>query len=246
MRAVPGAGKGALARAIWAAGVESARSPLTRYLARCGAWPAPDGLGRWWPSLPGAVRWASRTDLARADWALLAGFPDDAAGAALFAYGPAPAGDWTARAVAVKALTDEGRLPASGPWSAVRGDTWAAACRMDGNMDGREIALVTGEVDALAVAFAARYSLLGLGDVAEVRAVGAGGFVPERAADTGDRPVVLLPDPGAVEQAQADAARLRAHGRTARVRDDAGDPAGALTGLVLRRGWRALMGLSDG
>ena len=250
-----------LARALWAGGVESARSPAVRYLIRRGVWPGRD-VGRFWPSLPGAVRWASRGALERAG---LLGFADDAHGAALLGY--APVDSFDVQAVTITVLTAEGRAPASGPWRAIRGNgAFGAVCRMTGNLHGRDVALVGGELDAVAVAFAARYSLLGLGDVAEVRAVGSvGGFVPSRAAYALGRSVVLLPDSGTVDRAEDCAARLRGRGRPARVdlrgAGAAGvGPAADLAGLVQaraaqfdeegadvdgeREAWRALMGLS--
>ena len=269
----------AFAAALWAEGLEAARSPVSRYLSRRGVWPGLEGAGGEWPAIPGAVRWADRAALERADRGLLFGdeerpFPDDAAGAMVAAFTPAANGAqiW---AVSVEALTAEGWRPDGGRWRKARGVLAGAACRMAGNPHGRELALVEGELDAVAVAFAARYGLLGLGDVAEVRAVaGTSGFQPDRAADVERRPVVLLPDgPGRDGRATAAAAaaacgtRLRAEGRivSERIRDagdDADDPAADLASLLFERAarfdvdgtepegaeaeaWRALMGLPE-
>ena len=242
----------ALARALWAATVAAAGTPLARYLARRGVWPALSV-----PAIPGALRWADRAALERVDRGLLFGdeerpFPVDAAGAMVAAFTPAGGGAQI-RAVSVNPLTAEGWRPEKGSradgkrWRKHRGVMRGAVCRMEGNPHGHEIALVEGEIDAVAVAFAARYSLLGLGDVAEVRAVGGSGFEPDRAADGRGRPVVLLPDGARLDEpaltagkAAGCAYRLRAAGRFVRVRGrrpGAGDndPAADLAELVVER-----------
>ena len=249
----------ALARAIWAATEPVVGSPVEPYLSRRGTWPA-RALGRHWPMVPGAVAWIDRTALERADRdRFLPGFPDNAAGAMAAAYLPVgsefvnPAIPRECRPVAVSLdpLTADGRRPGGERWRRSPGVKRGAACSMPGNPRGRQIAIVEGECDGLAVALMARAGLNDLGDVAEVRVVGSSGnFQPDRAADMAGRPVVFLPDgPGkagkatAAGLAAACAARLRAAGRTVRVviraaGDDADDPAGDLTLLVNERAMR--------
>lgn len=250
-----------LARAIWEATGRVAGSPVEAYLARRGTWPG-RSIGRNWPMVPGAVAWIERAALERADRGLLYGnpdrpFPDDAVGAMVVAYLPVGAGfvnpavprESLPVAVFVEALVADGWYPAE-RWRKHRGVKAGAACSIPGNRAGREIALVEGECDGLAVALMARAGLNGLGDVAEVRVVGGSGFEPERAVDEQGRAVLLLPDgPGKDGTAKAAgiaagcATRLWHVGRRARVLfrsagDEAGDPAGDLAGLVHERAAR--------
>lgn len=273
----------ALARALWSATKPVPSSPVAAYLARRGTWPARE-IGRQWPMVPPAVAWIDREALLRADAKLAHDFPGDAAGAMAAAFLPAgelvnPALPHECRPVAVSldALKADGSRPSGERWRKTRGVDRGAACSMPASLKGGSIALVEGECDALAVALMARAGLYELGDVAEVRCVGGtSGLAPDRAADRDGRPVLLLPDgpgndggAGAYAKAVGCATRLRADGRTARVRcredgDEAGDPAGDLAVLLMeragrferggtaaeqaradRQAWRALLGLDE-
>lgn len=268
----------ALAGALWAAASgDVAGTPAMAYLSRRAAWPAPEGFGAGWPMVPEAFRWIDREAAAHVDRALLFGdpdrpFPGDASGALLAGYLDVP--DYAGvRAVSLEALTAHGRRPAGGRWRKVRGVLKASCVVVPANPAGGCIAVVEGECDALAVALMARAGMGGLADVGEARCVaGTSGFQPDRAADEGARPVLLLPDgPGRDGKATAAglaakcAAGLRAACRTVRVRmrpggDEAGDSAGDLAALVVersarfegpgvgpdeadRRAWRAILGL---
>lgn len=258
----------ALARAVWSATGPVAGSPVAGYLAWRRTWPE-RAIGPDWPMVPGAVAWIDQAGLqaarARLQGAVrdlcdrfLFSFPGDAAGAMVAAYLPAgtgfvnPAIPRESRPVAVylEALTAAGRYPASGRWRKHFGVKSRAAFAIPGNPEGREIAIVEGECDGLAVALMARARLKGLGDVAEVRVVGGSGFQADRAADTQERPVVLLPDgPGkdgkamAAAKATGCATRLRASGRKAHTRirhagDEDSDSADDLKALVIMRAWQ--------
>lgn len=260
-----------LAQALWAATSAVPESPGLTYLVRRGTWPWPGGFGDGWPEIPPAFRWIDRAALGAADPGLAATFPVEAAGGLLAVFDDVP-GRQSIRAVSVEALTPDGARPAE-RWRRSRGVLTGAACVVPANPAGREIAIVEGEADALAVSLMARAGVDGYGDVAEVRCVaGTSGFEPDRAADVDGRPVVLMPDgPGkdgtgtAAGLAAACATRLRAAGRAARVRmrpegDEAGDPAGDLAGLLVersirfertdagpdqadRQAWRSILGL---
>ena len=116
------------------------------------------------------------------------------------------------------------------------------------NPRGRVLAIVEGELEALAVVLMARAGLNVLDDVAEVRAVnGTSGFQPDQAADGHGRTVLLLPyGAGRDEMTKAAglayecAARLCSLGRTAEVRirppgDEEDGSARDLAGLVHER-----------
>lgn len=250
-----------LARAIWASTGPVAGSPVAAYLARRGTWPD-STIGADCPIAPAAVAWIERAALERALWRYKerGTFPDDTAGAMVAAYLPAGAEfvnpavprESLPVAVSLEALMADGRrFERDARWRRTRGVPDGAACSMPANGQGREIAIVEGECDGLAVALMARAGLNGLGDVAEVRAVGGtSGFRPDRAADGDGRAVVVMPDgPGkdgtgkAAGKAAGCAARLRAAGRRARVLirpagDEAGDPAGDLAALLVERAGR--------
>lgn len=248
-----------LARSIWAAAGPVPDSPVMAYLARRAAWPAPAMFGAGWPAMRVAIRWMSRAALADVDrrfarFRLLHEFPGDAAGAMVAAYtvvGRPAAEGARVRAVTMDALTADGARTAGERWRRTRGVLNGAACVMKARVGAGQIAIVEGEVDALAVVLMAKGAVPGYGDVGEVRAVGGtSGFQPDRAADEGGRPVLLLPDgPGADGKgtaaglAAACATRLRAEGRSVQERirapgDEAGDPAADLAVLLMERAAR--------
>ena len=246
----------ALARALWQAADRGlVGTPALRYLARRGVWPAAEGFGPGWPALPKAIRWASRGALEDVDRAfprfkVLHDFPPDAAGVLMAAYLAVPdcAGG---RAVTMDALTEDGWRPAGERWRRTRGVGAGAACVMQANPAGHELAIVEGELDAIAVVLMARAGLGAFAHIAEVRAVnGTSGFQPDRIADRHGRPVVLMPDGPALDgsakaagRAVECAALLCARGQSARVQvrppgDEDGDPARDLSVLVHERAAR--------
>ena len=115
------------------------------------------------------------------------------------------------------------------------------------NPRDRVLAIVEGELEALAVVLMARAGLNVLDDVAEVRAVnGTSGFQPDQAADSHGRTVLLPYGAGRDEMTKAaglayeSAARLCSLGHTAEVwirppGDEEGGPARDLAGLVHER-----------
>lgn len=237
-----------LARSLWAARVPvPSGSPVMAYLADRGTWPHWRGFGPDWPWLPPAMGWVPRQAIDDvAQW--LPDFPAaDAAGALVAGYVNV-LDRRDLRAVSLDALTAHGARPAGPRWRRTPGVLRGAAVVVPARQGGRQVAIVEGECDALAVALMARGGLHGLGDVGEVRCVGGtSGFQPDRCADVHGRPVLCLPDAvgrdgkaTAAALAVECASRLRAEGRAAYVRfrpagDGDGDPAGDLAALLIER-----------
>ena len=210
------------ARDLWAASATADDSPGRVYLAGRRAWfPSETGAG-----LPAFVRWLAADAAPNSNPALRwYGFPYNACGALVFAWrAPGVGDDAPLQAVSLEALTAAGeRLPKR--WRKTHGVRKGSVFTVPGNLASPVLAIVEGEVDALAVARASLDGLYGFQDIGEVRAVGsAGAFKPEAAADVRGREVLFLPDgpnrkgeaTAAANAAQA-AAVLRAGGRRVRV-----------------------------
>ena len=236
------------ARAIWQACKPAPGTPVMTYLHRRGLWPVvldESGCIAWLDVFPsGSVGWIDRAALHRVDPALDADCPSAAVGAMVFAYRPVGQPDGPVSAVSLEALGSDGRRTGEGGrWRRSRGRVKGAVAVLPIPF-GDKIALVEGEADGLAVVVQAIFEMRGLAVVGEVRVVGgASGMVPEKAADTAGRAVLLLSDgPGpdgrgtAVRAATACAASLRAAGRSAALRlRYAGDVADDLALAVHRR-----------
>ncbi|MCY3670426.1 MAG: toprim domain-containing protein [Alphaproteobacteria bacterium] len=124
---------------IWEAG--GTAGPVLVYLAGRGAWP-PDR------PLPHSVRWLARDACRQFD---LRGFPDDAAGAVIYAFGNPASG--ALAAVQLDALSEDGRLPAR-RWRRTHGAPKGAAfpALAPGADPGEALHVAEGPVDALAIA----------------------------------------------------------------------------------------------
>ena len=233
-----------LARRLWDLAALADDSPGRRYLARRWAWPPLGIEGA--PDLPASVRWLTHEAAPERDSAARwYGLPSRASGALVFAWRRPGAGDDAAvGAVSFEALTAAGEwLPKR--WRRTHGVRKGTVFTVSVDAIRPVLAIVEGEVDALAVARASRERISSFRDIGEVRAVGSAGlFVAEAAADVHGRDVLFLPDgPNrkgkaiAAAKAAKAAAVLRAAGRVVRVeiRTDGGDVADDVREAVIER-----------